>query len=110
MRRRTGALTIPLGRLAGVPIRAHWTWPLVTLAVAGALADIYRRGPGGERLLVLLNAGRRPAPIPGAVAAEIRDAGLVGLSRARMTPDQADVIPPRAALVFAPSAAAESLT
>lgn len=48
MRRRTGALTIPLGRLAGVPIRAHWTWPLVTLAVAGALADIYRRGPGGD--------------------------------------------------------------
>lgn len=77
---------------------------------AGAdLAGYRRRGPGGERLLVLMNAGRRPAPLPPTVAAEIRDAGLVGLSRARMAPGQADVIPPRAALVFAPPSAAESL-
>ncbi|MEN9934403.1 MAG: hypothetical protein RLZZ387_982 [Chloroflexota bacterium] len=38
--------TLFVGQIAGVPLRVHWTWPLVTLAVVGGLAEIYARDPG----------------------------------------------------------------
>jgi hypothetical protein len=57
-----------------------------------------------------MNAGRTPARLPEALLMEIETAGLVCLSRARMTPNLAGWIPARSALVFAPPASAESLS
>lgn len=72
-------------------------------------AGYRRRGPGGESLIVLMNAGRTPARLPDALLKEIETAGLVCLSRARMGPNVTGLAPARSALVYAPPAPAESL-
>lgn len=36
----------PAGSVAGVPLRVHWSWPLITLALVGLLAEVYAREPG----------------------------------------------------------------
>ena len=35
----------PAGALAGVPLRVHWSWPLITFALVSMLAEVYAHEP-----------------------------------------------------------------
>jgi Zn-dependent protease len=43
---RPNVLTV--ARVAGVPVRVHWSWPPLMLALVAALAQVYARGPAAS--------------------------------------------------------------
>lgn len=74
---------------------------VIATAYPREMAAYRRWGHDGKPILVVLNLGREPRPVPGAVREEVARHSLEFLSRARMGSDPF-VTPGRSAAVFAP--------